>query len=58
MPLELGSFQGGVRLDGGDGLVEAADFHVFIFKALQILQRNLGAPDFPEDEIQVEEENS
>jgi hypothetical protein len=42
-------------MDGADGLVEAADFHIFIFEALTVLQRNLGAPDFPEDNIQVKD---
>lgn len=51
---DLDSLQGGVRLDGIDGLVEATDFDVFVFYGFIILQGNLGTPHLPEDEIQVE----
>ncbi len=52
--LNLDSLQGGVRLDRIDGLVEATDFHIFVFHGLIILQGDLSAPYLPEDEIQVE----
>jgi hypothetical protein len=58
MELNLEAFGGGKRLDDVEGLADAADFVVFVLESFNVLQRNLLAPKFPENEVEVEEDNS
>ena len=56
--LNLEAFGCGKRLDDVEGLADAADFVVFVLEAFKVLQGNLLAPQVPENEIEVKEDNS
>ncbi len=51
------TLRGGKRLDDIDGLVDSVNSVVFVLQALNVLQRNLSAPQLPQDKIEVEKEH-
>ena len=55
--LNFHALRGRKGLHQADGLIDAADFVVLVPGALNVLRGKLLAPDFPEHNVKVEQNN-